>query len=114
MHGSTKNKWWEGFFSLNMDIYQAAKVLNVHPRTIIRRWHRGELKGAKKGRSHALDIQIEIDTFLTVAELAKKMHCSPRWVQKLIDKKAIICRRQGKGFIVHYLEANEIANHRNL
>jgi DNA-binding Lrp family transcriptional regulator len=73
-----------------MNVDQAAKKLRVCPQTIRNRIARGVLIGKKIGRSHAFDVTISGAPSFSIAEIAKKVHCSPSWIYKLVKRGAII------------------------
>lgn len=97
-----------------MNIIQAAKFYGVHPCTIMRMWHRGDIKGEKVGHSHKLDLKIEINDSFTVKEFAKRMNCSPRWIQILIKRKIINYKRHGNRFMINANELTQLKKYRSI
>jgi hypothetical protein len=87
-----------------MNVTRAAKILCIAPETVRRLIRSGILRAEKRGRAHALDVQLSDDHRLTVRALADCMHCSPRWVRYLIQRQALRSERIGRAHRISVAE----------
>jgi excisionase family DNA binding protein len=97
-----------------LNVQQAAKALNVSPRTVLRRWHKGEISGKKTGRSHAVDVSINRIPVFSTKDLSEKMCCSSRWIQRLIKTGRIKGKIKGRRYVVEMEEAFEFMRRRSI
>jgi excisionase family DNA binding protein len=92
-----------------MNIDQAAKTLCVKPQTVRNLIASGQLKARRRGPEHAFDVDLSPEHRLTVRALAECMHCSPRWVQRLIkERRAIRANRVGRVYRISVSELKAV------
>lgn len=97
-----------------MNIVQASKLLGVCPQTIRNRIARGEYRARKLGSRHAFELEITLQAYYTVRQLADQVGCSRLCIQKKIRQKIIKCEKHGNRYMIPWSEAGEFIVRRYL
>lgn len=95
-----------------MNVHRAAKILCMNAETVKRLARLGVIRAEKCGRSHAWNIDIAEGHRFTVRALADCMHCSPRWVRYLIQRKALRSERVGRTHLIAVSEGIKLMQNR--
>ncbi len=92
-----------------MNVKQAAAILYINPETVKRFIRSGLIKAEKHGSSHAWDVKLKKNHYVTTKAIANDMHVTTRWVRYLIKKKAVKFKRVGRAYRIPILESFKLS-----